>query len=143
MAADDAVVVVHLVATLLMAGVILYVQVVHYPLMVRVGGETFADYEAGHTARTGWVVIPLMLAELGTAVWLAVAPPSPADAGVAWLGLGLLAVIWASTFLLQVPAHRRLASGFDGPTHRRLVATNWVRTAAWMVRVPVAVALVI
>lgn len=139
----DAVAIVHLVATLLMAGVILYVQVVHYPLMVRVGGETFADYEAGHTARTGWVVIPLMLTELVTAVWLAVAPPSPADGLVARIGLGLLAVIWASTFLLQVPAHRRLSAGFDGPAHRRLVATNWIRTAAWVARIPVALALVL
>lgn len=136
-------VVAHLVATLLMAGVILYVQVVHYPLMVRVGGDGFADYEAGHTGRTGWVVIPLMLTELGTAVWLAVAPPSPADGLIAWIGVGLLAVIWASTFLLQVPAHRRLAAGFDGPAHRRLVATNWIRTVAWLARVPVAVTLVL
>ena len=135
--------VVHLVATLLMAGVILFVQIVHYPLMVRVGGSEFADYEAGHTARTGWVVIPLMLTELVTAAWLGASPPEPADRLVARVGLGLLAVIWGSTFLLQVPAHRRLADGFDDPTHRRLVATNWIRTAAWAARIPVAVALAI
>ena len=135
--------VVHLVATLLMAGVIVYVQIVHYPLMVRVGGSEFADYEAGHTVRTGWVVIPLMLAELVTAAWLGASPPEPADRLIAWVGIGLLAVIWASTFLLQMPAHRRLAAGFDGAIHRRLVATNWIRTAAWLARIPVAVALAV
>lgn len=33
------VVVVHLLATLAMAGLILFVQVVHYPLMARVGED--------------------------------------------------------------------------------------------------------
>ena len=132
---------VHLVATALMAGVILYVQVVHYPLMAGVGREGFALYEADHTRRTGWVVIPLMLTELATAGWLAAAPPEPGDRVVAWIGLGLLAVIWISTAALQAPAHRRLADGFDEPAHRRLVATNWIRTAGWAARVPVAVML--
>ena len=135
--------VVHLVATLLMAGVILYVQIVHYPLMGGVGEAGFADYEKGHTTRTGWVVIPLMLAELGTAVWLAWRPPTPDDQVWALVGLALLGIIWGSTALLQVPAHRRLRSGFHDPTHVRLVRTNWIRTAAWVARVPIAVAFVL
>ena len=36
--------------------------------------------------------------------------------------------------LLQVPRHNALARGFDGPAHAALVATNWVRTAAWSLR---------
>jgi hypothetical protein len=133
--------VVHLVATTLMAGVILYVQAVHYPLMADVGRERFARYEARHTRRTGWVVVPLMLTELVTAGWLAAAPPEPGDRLVAWIGLMILAVIWVSTAALQVPAHRRLADGFDPAAHRRLVATNWIRTAGWAARVPIAVLL--
>jgi hypothetical protein len=129
---------IHLVATAFMAGVIVFVQVVHYPLMAGVGDTHFASYERRHTVRTGWVVIPPMLVELGSAVWLAAHPPEPAAAPLAYAGLALLLLIWASTALLQAPAHGRLVSGFDRAVHLRLVRTNWIRTVAWLARVPVA-----
>ncbi len=132
---------VHLVATVFMAGVVVFVQVVHYPLMARVGPAEFAVYEAEHAARTGRVVIPAMLIELGAALWLAARPAGAAHASLPWVGLVLLLIVWLSTFLLQVPAHARLTAGFDEAAHRRLVGTNWIRTAAWLMRVPVAVLL--
>ncbi len=58
-----------------------------------------------------------------------------------WLALAgavLLAIIWASTALLQVPAHSRLERGFDAHVHRRLVRTNWIRTVCWTARGVVA-----
>jgi hypothetical protein len=133
--------VLHLVSTLLMAGVISFVQAVHYPLMARVGEAGFREYETAHADRTTWVVAPLMVTELVTAVLLVL----PTDAGraplLAWAGLGILVVIWLSTALLQVPAHRTLSKGFDPDAHRRLVRTNWIRTLGWWGRVPVAVVL--
>jgi hypothetical protein len=44
-------------ATLFMTGVIWFVQVVHYPLMARVGAAGFPDYEAAHARLTGYVVV--------------------------------------------------------------------------------------
>jgi hypothetical protein len=124
----------HAAATLWMVGLIWFVQVVHYPLFARVGRQRFAAYEAAHTRRTGWVVGPPMLVEAATAVLLAGAPPEGVTRTAAWAGLGLLGTIWLSTALLQVPAHRRLERGFDAAAHRRLVATNWIRTVAWSLR---------
>lgn len=49
-------------------------------------------------------------------------------------GLALVAVIWLSTALLQVPCHELLCVGFDPAVHQRLVWTNWIRTAAWSLR---------
>ena len=74
--------------------------------------------------RTGRVVALPMLLELATAiavVWVL-------EGALTWAGLALLTVVWASTGLWQVPAHRRLEDGFDTLIHRRLVDTNWVRT---------------
>jgi hypothetical protein len=133
--------VIHLVCTLLMAGLILFVQVVHYPLMARVGTEHFKSYEAGHTFRTGLLVVPLMVTEAASAAWLAGFPPFPEMRPLTLLGLGLVAVIWLSTALLQAPAHSRLGRGFEPGVHRNLVWTNWIRTACWMARIPVAIAL--
>lgn len=131
----------HLLATVFMVGVIAFVQVVHYPLMARVGAGHFASYESGHTARTGWIVIPPMVIEAVTSLWLAVESVGTPSAAPALVGAGLVGVIWVSTALLQAPAHGRLIRGFDEVTHRRLVLGNWIRTVAWIFRVPIAVLL--
>jgi len=124
----------HLAATLFMAGVIWFVQIVHYPLLARVGGSRFVEYEQAHTRLTTWVVGPPMLIELATGVlllWVRPAGVSPAQASA---GAALLAVVWLSTALVQVPCHERLSRAFDPAAHRRLVTTNWVRTVAWSLR---------
>ena len=131
---------VHAVPTLLMTGVIWIIQVVHYPLYRRVGAQGFADYEREHCARISFVVLPLMLLELLCATALVVLPPQ-GSGSLPWTGLGLLAGVWASTFLLQVPCHRALERGFDARAASRLVATNWIRTVAWSLRSCVALAL--
>jgi hypothetical protein len=123
-----------LAATLYMTGVIWLVQIVHYPLFALVGRDGFALYEARHTSWITWVVAPAMVVELATALALLAARPTGVPPAALWLGVGLLAVIWLSTLVLQVPAHTVLAEGFDAVAHRRLVATNWIRTLAWTAR---------
>jgi hypothetical protein len=130
---------VHLAATLFMVGVIWFVQVVHYPLFSRVGASGFPAYEREHVRRTGWVLMAPMLVELGLSVWAAWS----LGGWVAWVGLVLIAVIWAVTWAVQVPAHRRLETGFDPVVCRRLVRSNWTRTAAWTLRGGMAVALIL
>jgi len=124
----------HVAATLLMVGVIWIVQVVHYPLFNRVGAESFPRYGADHSTLITFVVLPLMLAEAITALLLALDPPEGISPILMWLGLGLVALVWGSTFFVQVPLHSRLAAGFDSEAYTALVTSNWVRTIAWTVR---------
>ncbi len=114
----------HAVVTLYLCGLIWTIQVVHYPLFLAVGEAQFAAYERAHCRRIGAIVMVPMLVEAALAglVWLR-APA--AHAATAAIGAVLLAVVWASTFLLQV----------------RLVATNWLRTLAWSGRGACATAL--
>lgn len=128
----------HAAATLYMAGLIWFVQVVHYPLFAKVGPERFAAYEKDHTRLTGWVVTAPMLIELATAAILAFAPPAALPAPLLWLGFALVVGLWLSTTFLQMPAHRKLMQGFDTRAHRRLVRTNWLRTVAWTARAVLA-----
>jgi hypothetical protein len=130
----DALVLAHAAATLIMLGVIWIVQLVHYPLFARVGAETFSTYQAEHMTRITWIVFPAMTVELVTAVALLWWAPAGLPAWLVWTGLGLVALIWGSTGVLQVPLHRTLTDGFDAAAHQRLVATNWIRTAAWTAR---------
>jgi hypothetical protein len=121
-------------ATLFMVGVIWFVQVVHYPLFSRVGGEGFALYSEAHSRLTTYVVGPLMLVEAATGLLLVFRRPAEIPLWAALVGLALVGLIWASTALLQVPRHTALGSGFDRAALSGLVLTNWVRTAAWSVR---------
>ena len=131
----NALLVVNLIATWYMVGLIWMVQVVHYNLFDRVGHEQFAQYEADHNRLITPIVAVPMLIEIATACLLltAAAPPS-FPRWAAWAGAAMLAGIWLSTALLQVPMHNRLMNGFDQEAYQKLVSTNWVRTFLWTAR---------
>lgn len=114
-----------------MFGVILVVQVVHYPLFRHVAADAYPTFQVAHMRRITWIVAPAMALELGTAIWIVIASPAGVQGWPAWTGLGLALLIWAATALVQGPLHRRLADGFDADLHRHLVRTNWVRTVVW------------
>jgi len=124
---------IHTSSTVFLAGLIWFVQIVHYPLFSRVGTESFPAYHRDHSRLTTWIVLPAMVVELGTAIYL-LGKSTPADRPLFGFGLALIGLIWGSTFLLQVPRHRELAAGFRKAAHRRLVRTNWIRTGAWTLR---------
>jgi hypothetical protein len=121
-------------ATFAMTGLVWFVQVVHYPLFRAVGEPGYAAYQADHVRLTTLVVAPLMLLEAAAAVWMLYDRSAGGSPAAARLGLLLLAVIWLATALLSVPRHDELRLGFDPSAHAALVATNWVRTAAWSAR---------
>ena len=123
----------HLASTLALVGLIWTIQLVHYPLMARVGAD-FVAYHSAHCARIAWLVAPLMGLEALTSVMLLAQRPAGVSATWAWVGIGLVALIWIATALLSVPEHSRLQQGFDAAAVERLVRTNWIRTVAWTVR---------
>ncbi len=121
----------HAAATWGLIGLIWTVQLVHYPLFAEVGAEKFPVYHARHTRQITWVVAPLMGVELVSAVLLF----AQGHRELWFLASGIpLALNWLSTWLVQIPLHDSLAAGFDSGAHRRLVKTNWLRTAAWTLR---------
>lgn len=142
-ASDAVLLLAHAAATWFMVGLIWFVQVVHYPLFAAVGAGESPDYARRHQRRTTFVVGPPMLVELAAAVWIAWRLPAGVSPALAWSGLALVAVTWASTHRLQVPEHGRLLAGRDDAVIRRLVRTNWLRTVAWTARGVVALGMVL
>jgi hypothetical protein len=136
----DMAILVHLLATVYMAGVIWFVQVVHYPMFSgfsefsEFAGTEFRSCAIRHQRLTARVVLLPMVIEITTGIWLAIAHHNSATAMWWWIALALIGVIWWSTFAIQVPLHQTLARGFQPAAHQRLVTSNWVRTVAWSVR---------
>ena len=131
-------VVLHAFSTMYMTGLIWFVQVVHYPLMARVGQSESTEYEREHTRLTGYVVGPPMLIEGISAALLLAVHPQLAWTWLAWLGAALLAINTISTAAIQIPCHNALQQGFSTSTHQLLVRSNWIRTVAWTARAVIA-----
>ncbi len=121
-------------ATWAMVGLIWLVQLVHYPMLVGWTRTSPVEAAAFHQRRISFVVGPLMAVEAVTALVLLVDRPETMSALAAWVSAALLGVALASTVLVQVPLHTRLAAGVDDEAANRLCSTNWVRTVAWTLR---------
>jgi hypothetical protein len=137
------VVLAHLVSTAVMVGVIWTVQLVHYPLMALVGAERFPAYESAHAPRMAVVVMLPWTVEGATTLWLLMAPPPGVPPWLLGVGAAAAATTVAVTMGWSVPAHARLADGFNAAVHARLVRTNWLRTLAWTAHAMVAVAVTV
>ncbi len=136
---EDVILVAQAVASAAMCGLIWFVQGVHYPMFAAIAGDRSRDYALENQRRTTPVVVPFMLVELVAAAAIACWPPAGVGRGIALAGLALVAVIWLSTFLVQVPLHARLAGDGHSPAAvAALVRGNWIRTVAWTARAVLA-----
>jgi len=124
----------HVAATLFMAGVIWFVQLVHYPIMTQIPPGAFPAYQAANMTATAWLVTIPMGVEALTALLLLWRRPEHVPANVLRVGLVLVVLIWLSTWLIQYPRHEALRAGFDSVLHRSLLDSNWLRTAGWTAR---------
>jgi len=124
----------YVASTWAMFGIIWFAQIVHYPLFSRVGKDSFTDYQNANLRRTVFVVIPLQMIELFTALLLVWKVPQGILPTQVWINLVLIGITWISTATLQVPRHIKLSRGFDTKTQNILVSSNWIRTVVWSIR---------
>lgn len=112
-----------------MCGLCWFVQIVHYPLFKNINASDFPAYQKKNYA-TGFITVPIMIIELGTCIWLLYINQNELFLANAIL----LAIIWWSTFVFQIPIHQQL---LKTPIHQlmnKLIRTNWIRTLSWTVR---------
>ena len=128
-------------SSLFMMGLIWVIQRVHYPLFRLADPKRFAEFHAAHSFHITTIVGPVMGVELLSS-WAFVLVASVDERRWALAGALLVLVAWGVTALCSVPAHGRLSTGFDDDAHATLVATNWLRTAAWSAHAMINVYLV-
>ncbi len=124
--------IINISTSLFLTGVIWFVQVVQYPGFHKILDDNFQRFHRFHVVRISFVVTLPMIIELGTSVWLTVSFER------FWLlnavGLALVAVIWISTFGVQLPIHRKLQEQHSPQFISRLIHTNWIRTILWTIK---------
>lgn len=119
---------IQLFCSLFMTGLIWFVQIVHYPLFSYIEPHCFPDYAKKHQWLTSWVVGPIMLTEVFSAIVLFI------QHRFFLLNIMLLTGIWLSTAILQIPLHGRLAEHYDLENIHSLVRGNWIRTILWTLK---------
>ena len=114
-----------------MFSLIWLVQILHYPSFQYIREEEFKHFHKLHSDRITWIVLPLMLCEMLTAIALcAFYPLNPL-----WTFTLLLTISnWLLTGFLSVPLHDKLGQNFDIKIIRRLVSSNWPRTFVWTLK---------
>jgi hypothetical protein len=125
---------IHAVATFVVAGNMWFVQIAYYPNLAAVGRDAFVGYQKEHIRRVTAVAWTMLTIELVTGIALVFVPPASVPPGVVIGNAALILSIWWSTWFVQVPLHHVLEQGWDESAHRRLVGTNWFRTIVYTLR---------
>lgn len=125
----DVLLLIHILSTVFMCGLCWFVQIVHYPLFKLVSPNDFPEYQKGNFV-TGFVTVPIMTIELFSGLWILYSNYS----SLLLVNMILLACIWGSTFLFQVPAHLALVNDPSEKLFNKLIRTNWIRTICWSAR---------
>lgn len=107
-----------------MVQLLIYPSFEHYPKLQLVTWHT------RYTPRIGYIVMPLMLGQLGMYLYQVI---RNFDYGVL-INLVLVILIWTSTFVQFVPIHSQMATYDDPiPYTKQLVRLNWTRTVLWSI----------
>lgn len=116
--------------TLILAGLILTIQFVHYPLWKYVSKDKLQQFEKDHQKLITPLVSVFMIVEALSALLLFFSfKPLFVINFVALMG------IWLSTFFLQVPMHQKILKGQDSKQAiNKLIHTNYIRTFLWLFR---------
>lgn len=121
---------VHIIVTSMLVAIIWIIQVLHYPTFRFIDSDKEMEFHRFHTFSISPIVAPLMVLEL-----VIVSLNIYLDLSTFTLGLfTLVIIIWLSTFLIQVPIHKRLSIKYKITLVNRLIRTNWIRTICWTVK---------
>jgi len=125
------------------AGAMTTLQLQHYAIYPHVGRGNFVEYiSANNRAALVPVILPALSLLLVSLALVLVRPPLM-HASEASAALALNLVQLASTAIWQRRLQSEMAvSGYDEAKTRLLVATNWVRTIAFLAQAVLAVTIV-
>ena len=121
---------VNFISTSVMVGVIWVIQLLHYPAFHFISDQKYIEFQHFHMQRISFIVVPVMLIELASALLLAYF----FESSLTIILLALVLGIWAITFIFFTNMHQKLTNGYNQSIVDRLVKINWSRTTLWSLR---------
>lgn len=106
------------------------VQLIVYPGFTFYSEADLLKWHAAYTPKITAIVLPLMVTQLGIAIWMI---SGKADLTRS-VYLALVIAMWVLTFTTAVPLHGKITQGIEVmKSAESLVRINWWRTIGWTV----------
>ena len=121
---------IQIISNSILIGVLLITQIISYPSLYSIDKTYFEKYHKNYVNSISYVVIPLMLIELFSLLYLTF---YVSDLFMI-KSLLILITIWLFTFICIVPLHNSLSKKRSDDTIIRLVNYNWLRTILWSIK---------
>ena len=121
---------INFISTSVMSGVIWVIQLLHYPSFHFINEKKYVDFQHFHMERISFIVIPVMIIELASALLLAYFFQS----SLTIILLAIVLGVWLITFIFFTNMHQKLTNGYDPSIVDRLIQINWSRTILWSFR---------
>lgn len=131
---ENDILILHSMACFILTGLIWTIQLVHYPSFYFYEVKYFLKGHRLHTKQVSKIVLPLMLVELLTGVYLMTTNLFLIYFIPMVVSIFALVIIWSITFFKSIPEHQILAEGKNDESIERLIQTNWGRTLSWTLR---------
>ena len=104
------------------------VQLIVYPGFLDYSPTNLLKWHKKYTPRITGIVAPLMLSQLGLAIYRLIQEPI----GISTISFLLVLAIWIITFIWFVPLHQKIDEGVTQQNYlRKLVQLSWYRTLPW------------
>ena len=104
------------------------VQLIIYPSFSHVADKNFHGWHKKYTLKISFIVFPLMVGQFIIYLYQVVAE-SRFDLSILLL---VVLLLWAHTFLIAAPLHRRMEyPGDKANLFQELVRVNWWRVVGW------------
>jgi len=127
---ENIILIINLATTFYLLGLILTIQVVHYPSFIYIDQKLFTKFHLFHVRKISIIVMIPMILELLAAIALTYLFPNI----YAIILLALVLLTWLSTAMMSVPRHNKLSNSKNIKLISELVLTNWPRTIFWSAR---------
>ena len=124
----------NLCTSVLMTGIVCFIQFVQYPLLRHVSSFDFSCYFKKYMSRIAWVIFPVMTLEICFAVWLSFLPLQAKFQQPILITYILLLLVTMNTFLIQTPLVQRLQLSFDKLLLSKLLFYNLIRMVSSALR---------
>ena len=121
-----------------MFGVIIVTQIVNYPLLLDFFKSDLKILHKSYVNKISVIVIPFMLLELFVALYLFYN-----EIYLSYTNLGLLIIIYLSTFFIQVPIHDKIKYNANKILLKKLILSNWIRTFSWLLKSIISVIIIL
>ena len=117
----------NLCASVLMTGIISFIQFIQYPLLFHISSFDFTCYFKKYISRITWFIYPVLIIEIAFALWLSFLPLQSKLQLPILITYILLALVTMNTLLIQTPLIQKLQHSFDKAVLSKIMFYNWIR----------------